>query len=454
MSKVRFRCLGLLLVLLVFGQSNIASAGPKEKMRAFCIWALKKAGISQPEVQVDSPVTVTGKDSIAQVLNFDGKHLWQRVDLPTDSNLRKPVESLTRQEMASVVLQLQTISRRETGPGGLSIGLEPAVHGPVEASLSQAIAIRASKFVLDVKNSPFSQTIFVFGNRVFIGPLEPTELGSQLWEVVHPSIKKLLLEWVNKNDVAESDPVDEKSVASTNQFFANYGLIPTQGFEVFIKAQSELLATNVIIEVVTPKGLTEYKGPSGYSQSIQDWGGIFRTDNDFGKSIQEGLDDDGEVVVKLSGTIHMKVNGTEISIPSSKHHWTEYMTYDSNGKMAKLRVVMNIDTTLTDPPHPEQLEPKRLEVGKIPITAEDKEKWQHDSDDFIRYIKFIQAQEPAYLYSLVKNFSWKDKRFDEFLDLFGKNTNPNWVLGSVAEYLEAIGRLSKDESAKLYSIYH
>jgi len=131
------------------------------------------------------------------------------------------------------------------------------------------------------------------------------------------------------------------ALATVNTFFSNYQLLG-KGWDEFVKAQSHVLATGMTTTVNMPSVETRYSEPQGYFDSIADWSKIFSTGPDFKFEIAPNPDGSGEVEAKLSGTLHMKVGTEDVVIAPTQHDWTEYFKLDDSGKIASLRLVMNI----------------------------------------------------------------------------------------------------------------
>ncbi|MEI8028134.1 MAG: hypothetical protein WCI18_17430 [Pseudomonadota bacterium] len=134
--------------------------------------------------------------------------------------------------------------------------------------------------------------------------------------------------------VSESQEARYREIQeSVKRFFANYGIIPQQGWEQFVKTQTKLLASNLVVYNQYGNQEFTYAGPTGYFASVQAWGARFATEGDFGfEPISVGPE---SAVVKINSGL--RFDGQLI-----KHCWIEKFLFDANGKIAKLDVLMNV----------------------------------------------------------------------------------------------------------------
>lgn len=127
---------------------------------------------------------------------------------------------------------------------------------------------------------------------------------------------------------------------SIDRFFEQYQLIEAKGFEAFAKARSTLLSEQSQTLVVVD-GIERYQGIKGHIDSIADWAKQFQTGSDFQYRVI-GVLADGRVKVALDGTLTQTHGDKVRTLSPQQHRWTEYFTFDDQGRIATLEVVMNL----------------------------------------------------------------------------------------------------------------
>jgi hypothetical protein len=190
---------------------------------------------------------------------------------------------------------------------------------------------------------------------VEVKPLGPTSVLVDLrvdwsaWDKEKPLFFPAQQRWNLEKDAAgwkiKSYVVSEAQEAryheiqeSMKRFFANYGIIAQQGWDRFVETQTQLLASNVVVYNHYGNQEFTYFGPTGYFASLQAWGARFATEGEFGfEPVAVGPD---SAVVKINSVL--RFDGQLV-----KHCWIEKFSFDAQGKITRLDVLMNESQSCT-----------------------------------------------------------------------------------------------------------
>jgi hypothetical protein len=122
-------------------------------------------------------------------------------------------------------------------------------------------------------------------------------------------------------------------------YLNNFSLLNTDGIEAFVRAQSKLLAPDVVAVTTDYRGTLTEHGIDGYFHALTEWSKHFQSNHQSPKEFLE--DTPKRVTVRVINRLGLvvPVNGRTVS-EAHEHEWTEEFEVGADGRITRAHVTV------------------------------------------------------------------------------------------------------------------